>query len=138
MKLVSLTLLLTAWVLTAYAQKTTRLTISEGKGLYVIATITGTDTTFIFMGQNAKYKQVVNTITVKHGTLAEINDLLNECMKFLPEKEDTSLDYKGNTILSMGGNRLMVFGTGKDSGGYILLDKKSISKLQADIANFKK
>lgn len=138
MKLVSMTLLFTALSLTAHAQKTTRLPISESKGLTVSASITEADTLFMMLGQNQKYKHIVSTIAVKHGKLEDISDLLNECMKFLPEKEDTSLEYKGNTILSMGGNRLMVFGTGRDSGGYVLLDRKSISKLQTDIATFKK
>lgn len=119
-----------------YAQKTSRLAISEMKGLSIIASITEQDTLFMMFGQNAKYKQIINTITVKHGTLADINDLLNECMKFLPEPEDTSLQYKGNTILSMGNSRLMVFAAGRDSNGYVLLNKTAISKLQGDIGTF--
>lgn len=137
MKQVVLILLMLGGV-AVYAQKTTRLTISEMKGLSIIASITEQDTLFMMFGQNAKYKQIVNTITVKHGTLTDINDLLNECTKFLPEPEDTSLQYKGNTILSMGNSRLMVFGSGRDSNGYVLLDNKSISKLQGDIKSFKK
>jgi hypothetical protein len=138
MKHVLLILLITA-SLWAHAQKTTRNTVSEFRGVTITQMITtqadGTaDTLFLMMGRNAKYTQIIDIVTLKHGTARDISDLLTECMKFLPEKESTSLEYRGNTLMSLGKNQIMLFGTGQDQRGYILLNKGVITKLQTDLA----
>jgi hypothetical protein len=127
-------------VLTVQAQKTTRQTISESKVASITMRITekeqGADTLFLMSGQNAKYTRVINTIILKHGNPNDINDLLTECLKFLPEAEDTSLEYKGNTLMALGKGRIMLFGSGRDKMGYIVLDKSAIAKLQTDLKGY--
>lgn len=116
----------------AYAQKTTRTTISSMRGISITRSITDADTLFLLMGQNAKYTHITDIVMLKNGTAQDINELLTECMRFLPEKEGTSLEYKGNTMAILGKN-VMLFGTGRDQLDYIILSKAVIVKLQTDL-----
>jgi hypothetical protein len=116
-----------------FAQKTTRITVSKIKEATVIGSVSKYDTIFMLMGQNARYTHIIDIVSLKAGTLQDINDLLTECLKFIGEGDGNSLDYKGNRIVSMG-NRIMVSEDGED--GYILLHKQAILKLQNDIAAF--
>lgn len=119
--------------LSAQAQKTTRESISSAKGVTITKAITETDTLFIMMGQNVKYAHITDIIAIKHGSAQDIDELLTECMKFLPEKSGTSLEYKGNTLLSTGRNQVLLHGMGDDDQGCVLLNKGAITKLQTDL-----
>jgi hypothetical protein len=118
----------------ALSQKTQRLTVSKIKEATVIGSVTKYDTIFMLMGQNARYTHIIDIVSLKAGTLQDINDLLTECLKFIGEANGNSLTYKGNRIVSVGSNRLMVSEDGES--GYILLHKQAIIKLQNDIAAF--
>lgn len=130
-------ILLIAATLPVSGQKTTRNTISKMRGITITQVLTETDgvtdTLFMMMGQNGKYTHITDLVIVKHGTPGDINDLLTECMKFLPEKSGTSLEYKGNTLMSIGGGQIMVFGVGRDQRDYVMLSKGVISRLQTDL-----
>lgn len=121
----------------SYSQKTTRQTVADARGVTVSRNITERsgvpDTLFLMMGQNAKYTHITDIVMVKHGSANDINELLTECMKFLSEQDGSSLEYKGNTLMSMGGKQIMLFGSGRDKLGYILLNARIITKLQEDL-----
>lgn len=117
----------------ACAQKTTRETVSKIRGITITKVITEADTLFMLMGQNSKYTHITDIIAIKSGTARDINMLLSQCMIFIPEKKGTSLDYEGNTILATGGSQIMLYGSGYDDRGYILLNKGAITKLQTDL-----
>lgn len=124
--------------LSTYAQKTTRIPISSFRGITISGSATEKDTLFMMMGQNSAYTHITDIIGIKHGRLQDIKNLLNECMKFLPEADGNTLEYEGNTIAALGNNRVMLYGTGRDSRGYVLLTRAVISRLQTDIAAFGK
>jgi len=132
MKHILLILFLTVTI-SATAQKTTRNTVSKLRGVEITQRITGADTLYIMLGQNAQYKQVIDIVIVKSGSARDIYALLMECEKFLPEKSGTSLDYQGNTLMIAGKNQLAVYGSDQDERGYIMLRKDIISKLQTDL-----
>lgn len=115
------------------AQKTTRVTVSSSRGINITQMITDADTVFYMMGQNGKYTHITDIVSIKSGSASDINDLLTECMKFLPEADGTSLEYKGNTIMAMGNKRLMLFGSGRDQLDYVLLTPAVVTKLQSDL-----
>lgn len=121
-------------VSTCYAQKTTRLPVSEFRGITITGSATEKDTLFMMMAQNSAYTHITDIIGIKHGRLQDIKNLLDECMKFLPEADGNTLEYEGNTIAAFGNNRVMLYGTGRDSRGYVLLTRAVISRLQTDIA----
>jgi len=126
-----LLILFLAVSLSAVAQKTTRNTVSKTRECSINQVISGADTLYVMLGQNAQYKQVIDMVIVKSGSARDIYALLMECMKFLPEKDGSSLNYEGTTLL-MAGNRLAVYPTG-DQLGYVLLRKDVITKLQTDL-----
>lgn len=125
------------------SQKTTRKTISSTRGIMITQTITeettgAVDTLFLLMGQNGQYTHITDIVMVHHGTANDINDLLSECMKFIPEDQGTSLEFKGNTLMSMGNKRIMLFGTGRDSRDYVMIAPAIITKLQTDLKPYLK
>lgn len=120
-------------VTTTLAQKTTRSTIVEHKGIIINMMVTEGDTTYLMMGQNAKYTHIVNTIILKSGGVEEIYSLLEQCAKMMPEKDGTSLQYDGNTIATIDKQRVMLFGTGRDSQGFVLLNAPAVTKLMAPL-----
>ena len=128
--------LLTLITFATYAQKTTRESVSNFRGMIITKVMTEVDTTFIMMGQNAQYSQIVDLIVIKHGSAQEIDELLTECMKLLPEKDGTSLEFNGNSIYSMGGNKLLLSGIGNDSRDSVLLNKGLITRLQTDLRKY--
>lgn len=119
-------------ITSAYGQ-TTRETISDFRQMTITRTITGADTTFYFMGQNGKYIHITDLVSVKSGSAREINDLLNTCVKFLPQEDGSSTEFNGNAIMSMGKKKLMVYGTDSDVGKFVVLDGKLIARLQEDL-----
>lgn len=128
MKIILLILL----VGTCYAQKTSREVIFKTSDITVTRNITETDTTFFLMGQNAKYMRIIDIVMVKSGSARELNDLLAECMKFLNEKNGTSEQYEGNTLMVIG-NRIALYGKGIDDYKYILLNPGLITRMQANL-----
>lgn len=124
-------------ITSAYGQ-TTRETISDFRQMTITRTITGEDTTFYFMGQNGKYMHITDLVSVKSGSASEINDLLTECVKFLPQADGSSVDFNGNTIMVLGKKKLMVYGSGGDSDQFVVLDGKLITRLQSDLQPYLK
>ncbi|HMG92372.1 MAG TPA: hypothetical protein VK589_20080 [Chryseolinea sp.] len=121
-------------VVTAHAQKTTRETVAQVRGVDITKAVTeGPDGTqnvrFYMMGQNAQYTHITDIISIKYGTAEQIGELLVECMKFLPEKKGTTLQFKGNTIGATGGNYIVIWGEGHDDRGNVVLNKSQITKL---------
>ncbi|MEJ7645771.1 MAG: hypothetical protein WKF87_14345 [Chryseolinea sp.] len=115
--------------ITAYAQKTRTTELVAHKGI-TISQIVGEDTLFLMLGRNAKYNQLVDIISLKSGRkLGDISTLLEECLKMTAEPKGTSLEYEGNSISSFGGGQIALWGRGKDSSGYVYLNKQIIGKL---------
>lgn len=120
------------------AQKTTRQIISNSKGISITRIIKEepngeVDTVFMMSGQNVKYTHITDIIIVKYGQALEVNELLSECMKTLPEASGTSMEFNGNEIHSAGNGRILVYGIGDSKHGCVLLNKNAIVKLQTDL-----
>lgn len=129
--------------ISAFSQKTRLMTVSDLKGAIITGSVTEkdgvlSDTLFIMTALNSKYTRLQEFITVKHGSLSEINNLLTECLNFLSEEKGTSLEFRGNTIMAMGDQKIMLFGVDEDSQGYVILNRSAITRLQADIIKFGK
>jgi hypothetical protein len=120
----------------ATAQKTMSEVVSQAKGVVIVRTISGSDTVFTMSGQNDQYAHIADQLILKTGTAQEINALLMECMKFLPEKGGASLEYEGNKIGATGRNSVVLFGSGNDDRGNVLLNKASITKLQEGLRRY--
>lgn len=118
---------------TVYGQKTNRQTISEFRDVKLTRNVTENDTVFFMAGQNAAYLRIVDIVMLKSGSASDINNLLTECMKFLPEDKGTSIEFQGNTLRSMGGKKIMLSGSGRDDGKYIIVNAGLITKFQADL-----
>lgn len=132
-----LSILLSLVVNISFAQ-TKRETISDFRQMSITRTITEADTTFYFMGQNGKYMHITDLVSVKAGSASEINSLLTECVKFLPQADGSSIDFNGNTLMVLGKKKLMVYGEGGDSGKFVVLDGKLIARLQSDLQPYLK
>lgn len=117
----------------AQDQKTTRQPVSSAKGVTITRVITEADTLFLMMGQNVKYTHITDIISIKSGSAQDLDKLLTECMKFLPETSGTSKVYEGNTIAATGRNQVLLYGSGHDDQGCVLLNKNAITKLQTDL-----
>lgn len=117
----------------ATAQKATRESVSSTRGITITKVITEVDTTFVMIGQNSQYTHITDIIAIKSGSARDLDELLTECMKFLSEKSGTSLQFKGNTLMSPGKNKLYLYGAGQDDRGFVLLNQSVISKLQTDL-----
>lgn len=130
----TITLLFTLLTIASHAQKTTRTTIAEHKGIIINLLLTEAgDSTYLMMAQNAKYTHIVDIIVLKSGRLQEITALLEECRKMMPEKDGTSLNYEGNLIATFNKGRIMLYGSGDDKNGYVLLNEPTVEKLMASL-----
>lgn len=140
MKYLTITSLLFISCLAAFAQKSKSNTVVEIRGItikQIIAEQDGAvDTTYLMMGRNSKYTQIVDIVTLKIGSAKEIADLLNECVKMSTESDGTSMQYEGNMI-SMIGKQLVLFGSGEDSNGYVYLTKAALTKMTEAMAPLK-
>jgi hypothetical protein len=124
------------------AQKTTREVISNSKGISITRIIrtdaSDVDTVFMMSGQNVMYTHITDIVTLKYGAASQVNNLLTECLKALPEASGTSIEFDGNEIHSAGKGRLLLYGVGDSQRGCVLLTKNTITKLQTDLKPYLK
>jgi hypothetical protein len=128
--------------LSSFSQKTTRDIIANSKGISITRIIrneaSDVDTVFMMSGQNVKYTHITDIVTLKYGPAAQVNNLLSECLKALPEKQGTSIEFDGNEIHSAGNGRLLLYGVGDSQQGCVLLTKNTITKLLTDLKPYLK
>lgn len=125
-------ILLSVVTIPLFAQKTTREIVAKVRDIDITKSVTESSdgsqqVQFYMMGQNVQYSRITDIITVKYGTANEIGELLVECLKFLPEKSGTTLEFNGTTIGATGKNQVIVWDV--DNRGAVLLRRDQISTL---------
>ena len=134
MKTTLIAIFVIAFIHVGYSQKSkTKIIIKNEKFVLLEATKYDeqnniTDIVYVLGGNDARYSKITSVVMIKSGTIIDIYNFSTKLQSSFFEEEGTTMEYDGQHVY-VGKGILMVYGTGKDKDGYIVLNKKNVDQI---------